>query len=310
MGVTVKSRFGTSYRKLLLVVLLLVVVLVVSVSVYVFVIQSNVSSFEGDVTVCNEFELRSAINTAVGPLVIQLDNDIKLSSSLNVTAGKDITLTSNRANGFYKLFGVKYDSTVVVENGGVLVLGGVIVTHVSDVRGSGVYVCPGGTLFMVDGEISGNKANNGYGGGVYNMGRFTMSGGKISDNTAYYTSSFRGMGSYGDGGGVYNGGSFILSGGKISGNTAYRSGGGVYSYEGFFSMSGGVIFNNNANIYRNVNTADPKFNKSGGVIFNDEVIIRTIICIALIIGVIAFLFLFFKKRGASVEKNFVSQFDG
>jgi hypothetical protein len=114
----------------------------------------------------------------------------------------------------------------------------------SSSSGGGVYVYTNGTFTMSgNAVISGNTARNG--GGVYvSSGRFEMSGGEISVNTAAY--------SYG-GGGVFVGGSgvFEMSGGEISGNTVYSSasyggGGGVYVNEGgAFEMSGNAVISGN-----------------------------------------------------------------
>ena len=81
------------------------------------------------------------------------------------------------------------------------------------------------------GEITGNKAGSGSGGGVFLVGTtnqtdppsFTMHGGTISGNTA--------AASDGGGGGVYVGEkcSFTMDGGTITGNTATAgNGGGIY----------------------------------------------------------------------------------
>jgi hypothetical protein len=84
---------------------------------------------------------------------------------------------------------------------------------------------------MSGGEISDNttSGNNSNGGGVYisGDGDFTMTGGKISDNTATDTST---SGYTGHGGGIYveSGGGVTMSGGEISGNTAFGNGNGVY----------------------------------------------------------------------------------
>jgi predicted outer membrane repeat protein len=70
---------------------------------------------------------------------------------------------------------------------------------------------------------------------VYVRGTFIMSGGEISDNTAYE----------GNGGGVYvaEGGNFTMRGGTISGNTATSQGGGVYVAEkGTFRIVIGTIY--------------------------------------------------------------------
>jgi hypothetical protein len=246
-------------------------------------------------------ELVQAINTATRPLVIKLDNDIQLSSSLNITTKRDITLTSNnRTIGFFKLIGAKYDSTIVVEKDGLLMLRGIIVTHAQGNLGRGVNVKPGGALVMVDGEISGNKGY--YGGGVFNQGSFTMSGGKISGNGVYSHASSRGTDLSSKGGGVYNEGVFVMSRGKIYSNVAYR-GGGVYN-DGAFSMSGGVISGNIADIDRDIYTSPGgTFDKNGGVIFGYTDIITAVICVSIILGVTAFLF--FKKIDKHKGKKFI-----
>ena len=111
-----------------------------------------------------------------------------------------------------------------------------------DGDGGGVY--NGGTFTMNDGEISGNTALGGNGGGVYigYVSTFTMKGGEISGNTAEL------------GGGVhifdeiYD---FIMEGGKISGNTATGvgskgSGGGIYAERySDLTVNAGVIFSGN-----------------------------------------------------------------
>ncbi|MCL1970482.1 MAG: hypothetical protein FWF66_03375 [Candidatus Bathyarchaeota archaeon] len=108
-----------------------------------------------------------------------------------------------------------------------------------------------GTLIMTAGGI----ANNNGGGGVLNCGIFSISGGKISNNTSTH------------GGGVYNNGyDFSMSGGEISGNTA-EYGGGVYNYNGKVSLSdGGVICGNNAKIGGGVYNYYGSINMQGGMI--------------------------------------------
>jgi hypothetical protein len=130
---------------------------------------------------------------------------------------------------------------------------------------------------MSGGEISGNTASSGNGGGVYvGGGIFTMSSGEISGNTASSTSLARG-------GGVYvEGGTFTMSGGEISGNTAASSysasGGGVGVGGGRFTMSGGEISGNtvsssNASAYGggvHVNSSGMFTKQSGGVIYGAD----------------------------------------
>jgi hypothetical protein len=256
MGMNTESRIS---RKSLLLTSLLVVVLVSSLFVCVFVLNgSSGASLENVVHVKNEDELKNAINNAPtgGSTTIALDNDISLISyeepdytynyqiaTLIIPANKDITLTSNRSNGYYKLIGAVDIATILVGGGGTLRLDGVVVTHKSGVTGCGVYVLSmhddGGVLYLYSGEISGNTINIPFtGGGVINTGTFIMSGGKITSNTAGK-----------NGGGVYNGGTFKMIEGEISGNTAGSCGGGVSNgYYSSFTMSGGTISDNTANV--------------------------------------------------------------
>jgi hypothetical protein len=240
MGINVTSQFGGHRRKLLLVSLLIAVLIITSMFIYVFFVQHDTSPVSGDVAVRTEVELVNAVDNAVEPIVITFDNDIQLTSSLTIPANKNITLTSNRSNGFFKLMGTQSVNTITVERGGVLSLDGVIVTHAQNVRGRGVYVASGGTLVMVGGEISGNKATY-QGGGVQNEGYFVMYGGKILGNDVYDISS-RGGGYHlgGSGGGVYNRGVFEMFGGVISDNSA-GCGGGVCNY-GTFTLHDGEDF--------------------------------------------------------------------
>jgi hypothetical protein len=203
-------------RKSLLLPSLLIAVLVSSLFVCVFGDSSCVGFLDGVVHVKNEAELRNAINNASSKEVtIALDNDITLTeSSLTIHRNKNIVLTSNRASGFYKLTGVAKMSVIVVD-GGVLKLDGIIVSGGGS-NGGGIFVLYG-VFVMYDGEISGNTADGG-GGGVSNGGNFSMFGGTISGNTAS------------SGGGVYTGGgaNFDWVGGVISGNTATENGNNVY----------------------------------------------------------------------------------
>lgn len=104
-------------------------------------------------------------------------------------------------------------------------------------------------FYMHDGEIYGNSAikfansTSGNGGAVYvgSNGTFYLEGGKIYGNYAER------------GGGVYNGGVFSMSGGVITGNSSQSGdqGGGVYnlkyesSYLGKVSLSGNVVIRDN-----------------------------------------------------------------
>lgn len=121
--------------------------------------------------------------------------------------------------------------------------------------GGGIYNGTAGTFTMSGGRVTKNTAlaenpsagtvNRNKGGGVFNNGTFTMYDGEISENRS------------GQGGGVQNGlsmpadvkgGDFVMEGGVISGNSALFYGGGVYIDEngGTFSMNDGEIRENTA----------------------------------------------------------------
>lgn len=113
--------------------------------------------------------------------------------------------------------------------------------------GGGVYLEPDATFNMSGGTISGNTADIRGGGVLVEEGAtFTMSGtASIATNTA------GGADSDSYGGGVYSLGIFNLSGGTITDNKANGKGnvkgGGVYSF-GTFNVSGNPIVSGNANI--------------------------------------------------------------
>jgi len=239
------QNFGGKCRGLWVVSLLFVVVLVFSPFVSMFNVFSPFASGAPILVVSNETELKNAVNNALTgiPIIVALDNDITLTDTLIISANKDITLTSNKAVGYYKLSGAVNKSTLTVESGGVLKLDGLVITHAKDVRGTGVYIMENGQLVMYNGEISGNidTFSRSGGGAVQNSGTFEMYNGKIFNNTAAF------------GGGVLNevGGSFSMSGGTISNNTVTGDvwsgyGGGVYNL-GVFELSGGTISNNTLN---------------------------------------------------------------
>jgi len=221
--------------------------------------------------VSNEVELVNAINSdGAGSRVIVFNNDIRLMQSLVISVDKNITLTSNNNSGkvFFRLIGADGVSTITINDGGVLTLDGVIVTHNMNSMGRGVTVNSGGKLILSNGEVSGNNAT--MGGGVYvSYGTFNMVGGVIANNVAsmgeqidsshvteqhagaLHNAGGNGPNSVtGTGGGVYVGydGSFSMLGGVVTNNTVDLDGGGVYvDAASSFSMSGdGVVANNSA----------------------------------------------------------------
>ena len=120
--------------------------------------------------------------------------------------------------------------------------GGEISGNTSGFAGNAVYAYGGCTFTMSNGTISGHNGGD-YGSVCIDGSTFTMTGGKISNNTSK------------NGGGVYNGyalsgsSTFTMSGGEISGNNA-TYGGGVYNYYySTFTMSGGKIYGNYSSYY-------------------------------------------------------------
>jgi hypothetical protein len=254
----------TNFPKKLLLISLIFALMLTSVS-YVLMAQGAEPNI---VSVSNQTMLRNAVNSAAAsrePVVIIFENDITLTgTALTIPRNADVTLESNSTlaseNGveFFKLIGASGVNTILVDNGGILKINGIVVTHSSG-NGHGVEVNFNGVLELKKGKISGN-AISGYGGGVSNGGFFNMTGGTISDNTA--TSS---------GGGVYNSeGTFIMTGGVISNNNATYYGGGVYS-TGIFSVRGGKIYNNTLT-YASPNYGGGGVYNTGNFVFESGVI--------------------------------------
>ena len=129
------------------------------------------------------------------------------------------------------------------------------ITHADGMSGHGVYLKNSAILTMYGGNITGNDVSTitDYtvkkdGGGVYaesgtstiRQGRFTMYGGKITNNTAK------------NGGGVYNGSDriFTMYGGSVTDNRATNLGGGVFvdadsAGTAVFNVSGNVTITGN-----------------------------------------------------------------
>jgi len=239
-----KNRVPTLHSKnsfFSLVALLFVLVLLLSSVASTFTPFASGDSAVG-VTVEDEATLRAAVNNAVGPAIIAFTTDITLTgSALNIPSGKDITLVSDKPNGFWKLTGASGQDTITVD--GTLTLDGIIVTHKNSEFGRGVTINGNGILNMNSGFIA-NNAYDGSGGGVYidmySGGIFSMSGGEIVNNTAA------------SGGGVFAwSGSFEMSGNAIIANNTAGSGGGsgaaggVKVFSCSFEMSGNAIIANN-----------------------------------------------------------------
>ncbi len=107
--------------------------------------------------------------------------------------------------------------------------------------GGGIHIRNGGSFTMSSGTIRDCRCigDQAYGGGVYvGNGQFTMEGGSI---TGCKASGTDGGGGFCRGGGVYNYGAFTMSGGIIEDDcTASGSGGGVYNEEILYANGGEI----------------------------------------------------------------------
>ena len=191
------------------------------------------------------------------------------------TIGQGVTLTLNGVT----LYGVSDNdegALVVVLGGGSFVMnqGSGVKNNINTVpfeptvllnlQGGGIRVETGGALLLNGGEISGNSGH--FGGGVFNLGSFTMRNGGIINNRAN-----RGSGVY-----VRPHAVFVMENGTISENEGFTAvgdtpsdftgpplGGGVLN-EGVFTMLNGSI---SANIAREgggvFNTPNSVFNMHG-----------------------------------------------
>lgn len=165
---------------------------------------------------------------------------------------------------------------VCVRSGSFTMAGGRISNNTTKAYGSrggggGVFVGHTAKFTMTAGEINGNTAPNGSGGGVFVSGNttdekgiFEMTGGTISGNTSKGSNS-----EGGDGVAVDYYAEFVMSGGAISQNGATGSssyGGGVYD-NGTFTMSGDAMISGNTGKYGGVYvTSGGKFIMSDGTI--------------------------------------------
>ena len=170
-------------------------------------------------TICNN---RNGVGSGSTPSAVYMQGS---GATLTMLDGAKITGNESTANDC---------GGVQINSGTFDMSGGEITGNTTAEDGGGVCVLSSGTFMMSGGTISGNKADDG-GGGVYNIGKFTMTGGEITGNIAN------------NGGGVYSAGTTNMSAGEISGNTATNIGGGVYvPFKGKFTISGGEITGNTA----------------------------------------------------------------
>ena len=148
------------------------------------------------------------------------------------------SITGCQANGTDGGGGVNVTKGTFTMKGGSIIACTVIEpVYNTTVCGGGVHIRNGGSFTMSSGTIRDCRCI-GNGGGVYvGTGQFTMEGGNITGCQAL-------SGSFGRGGGVYNLGTFTMIGGIIEDDcTASGSGGGVYNAKVLFANGGEIAGN-------------------------------------------------------------------
>ena len=92
------------------------------------------------------------------------------------------------------------------------------------VGGGGILITKNSKCAISGVAITGNKSDKD-GGGIYNKGSLTMTGGAVTGNKAGFDYCEK---DEGRGGGIFNAGTIILNGVRISENTSYNGGGGIF----------------------------------------------------------------------------------
>ena len=161
----------------------------------------------------------------------------------NAGSGDTITLTRNLTAGSNDV-ALQIHGTVTLDLNGFTLNRN---QSSANMFGSAIYVPAGASLTVRD--SSGNRTGaitGGYaemGGGIWNEGTLTITGGTITGNYAYNNNGG------GAGGGIYNTGTLTMSGGTISGNTADLGGGLLNDGDGTASLSDAAITGNTTTVF-------------------------------------------------------------
>jgi len=200
-------------------------------------------------------------------------------SLFTIRAGVTLTLDSNitllgRDNNDIALINILQSGNLIINDnskikgntctgslsGGGLHVRGTLLMNGGEISGNTANTGGGGGIFMNGGEIKNNYSNYDGGGGIYliNNSSFTMNGGKIVGNQSHAKAI---IGSSGGGGISVNGGSIAyINNGEIKGNKS-TEGGGIYISNGNVTMYGGIINGNIAGLGGGVYIAYGVFKK-------------------------------------------------
>lgn len=196
--------------------------------------------------------------------------DVELVDS-NLTSSNAHSITLTGANGL-DASGVPQDAlngeftedntgtTLTIKTGVPVTIANLKITGGYASSGGGVYIESGATVTIADGVLIAENTATGTGGGIYNAGTLTMTGGTISDNSA--TSSGGGIAVYGS----YDGATalFTMSGGVVKGNTAQRGGGVYINYGTMFMYGASVIGDDTKNVSATNDSYSNYASNSGG----------------------------------------------
>lgn len=154
---------------------------------------------------------------------------LKVSGKMRILGGHDSNWNYEKTNSIIKLGDGINSRVVFIETGAHLTLSGITVTGGNIVQsggaggrpGAGIHIRPGGYLLGRRLNVTGNRAMDNHGGGIYNRGYLELFQSNISDNVSTDVDN---GGQFFAGGGLFNGGTAILEQTSIVDNTAVTGG--------------------------------------------------------------------------------------
>ena len=210
---------------------------------------SGVYQLDADVTITSTLNITGDATVDLNGHVLRYDEAANPGSIFRVEAGKTLTLTDSRPEAEHE--DAKLPAGGLITGGkGYRHDGGGGGYHYYYYYGGGVYVETGASFMLAGGTIYAcgvqSDADYAYGGGIYadgdsvtmsGGGSVTMSGGAIRNCVLSANNSASGGGVY-----IYSGASFTMEGGVISGCSA-MSGGGISAAGCTVQITGGRIEN-------------------------------------------------------------------